>query len=171
VKYLIHFIVIIVLAGVQIGFFSYLKFFGAVPDVLLLFVVGCCLQREAEDAFFTALFAGLFADFLNGLFIGSYSASFLILALLLYLIINRLIVFELSFKYLLAVVAAATLFIGLFVWLISAVALHYGWATVAADPHVLRGLLLPELVYNLVLAYPLYALATKVHDLIYAQSF
>ncbi len=163
-KYLIYFIALIVLAGLQVGLFSYLKFFGAVPNLFLLFLVGCCLQREADDAFFVALLAGLFADLMNGLFIGSYTLSFLILALLLYLVIHQLVVFELSFKYLLTVTLIAVLFTGVLSWLVSLLSIHIGWAPVAVDFHVWWSRLPQELAYNLALSYPLYFLATWIHN-------
>ena len=37
-KYLIYFATLAVLTGIQIGLFHYLAFFGAVPNLLLLFV-------------------------------------------------------------------------------------------------------------------------------------
>lgn len=163
-KYVIYLIVIIILAGIQTGLFPYLKFFGAVPDLLLLFVVGSCLQREAEDAFFVALLCGLFVDLQNGVFVGSYTLSFLLLALLLYLVIGRLVVFELNFKYLVAATVAAVVFTGFLAWLISAAAVHFGWAAAAIDPHIWRSRLPQEIAYSLILCYPLYSLATWTHN-------
>jgi len=166
VKYLIYAIAIILLAGIHIGLFGYLKFFGVTPNILLLFVVGFCLQREADDSFFIALVAGLFLDFLNGLFIGSFTLAFLLLALLLYFLIHRLVVFELSWRYLLAVAAASTVLADIFAWAASTAALHFGWAQVSIDAQVLKRHLPLEILYNLLLAYPLYALATWLQNFI-----
>lgn len=163
-KYFIYFIILIVLAGLQSGLFRYLKFFGAVPDLMLLFVVGCCLQREAEDAFFVALLAGLFVDLQNGVFVGSYAFSFLLLALLLYLVIRQLVVFELNFKYLVAATIVAVVFTGFLAWLISGLAEHLNLAVAAIDPHIWRSRLLPEIIYDVILCYPIYALATWIHN-------
>lgn len=170
-KYLVYFFVIVLLAGVQTGLFSYFKVFGAAPDLMLLFVVGCSLQHKAEDAFFVALIAGLFADFLNGLFIGSFTLSFLLLTMLFYLAIRQLVVFELSFKYLLGVVVFSLLFTSVLVWLFSSLGVHVGWSEVTVNATVLRRLFILELIYNLIFAYPVYALATYIHHKIYARSF
>jgi rod shape-determining protein MreD len=163
-KYLIYIFVIVVLAGLQTGLFPYLKFFGVVPNLLLLFVVGTCLQREAEDAFFVALLCGLVVDFQNAVFVGSYTVSFLVLALLLYLAIGRLVVFELNFKYLVVTAALAVVFTGFLAWILSVEATRVGLAVAAIDGHVWRSRLPAEILYNLVLCYPLYALATWVHN-------
>jgi cell shape-determining protein MreD len=163
-KYIIYFIAIIILTGINIGLFGNLKLFGISPNILLLFVVGSCLQREAEDSFIVAFISGLFLDFLNGLFIGSFTFSFLLLTLLLYVIIHRLVVFELSWKYLLAITAAATIFINLAAFGINQAAFHYGWSQVSINLHVLTNRLPLEMLYNLALIYPLYALAIVLHN-------
>jgi rod shape-determining protein MreD len=165
-KYLIYFITVILLVGIHIGLFGYFKFFGVTPNVLLLFVVGCCLQREADDSFFIALVGGIFLDILSGIFVGSFTFAFLLLALLLYFLIRRLVVFELSWRYLLAVTILATIFVNLFAWAADAVAFHYGWSQVVINIQVLKTHIPLEIVYNLLLAYPLYALATWLQNFI-----
>ena len=165
-KYFIYFIACLLLVSLQIGLFGLLPIRGVAPDLLLLFVVGCCLQPEADDSFIVAFFAGLFLDFLNGFFVGSFTFGFLSLALLLSITIHRLVVFELSWKYLLTATAAATIFVDVWVVLANAIGFHYGWSVVAINWQVLQRHVPLEIVYNLVLAYPMYALATWLRNLI-----
>ncbi len=165
-KYIIYVIVIIILAGLQVGLFGFIKLFGAVPNLLLLFVVGCCLQRDTADSFFVALIAGLFLGFSSSILVGSYSLVFLVLAALLYFIIYRLVVFELNWKYLLAVAAGATIFVEICVWGISKLGTHYAWSAVSLDIFILRRNLVFEVIYNLLLIYPIYLLATSINHII-----
>jgi len=159
-KYFIYFAAIIILVGINTGLFPYIKFFGVQPNLPLLFLVGACLQRDAEDSFFIALCAGLFLDTLSGIFIGSFTFGFLLLALLLFVVIHRLVVFELSWKYLFAVSIFATVFTQACAWAINSAAFHYGWSQVSLNGSQLRNKIVFEIIYNLILAYPLYAFAT-----------
>lgn len=163
-KYFLYLLTIIILTGIQIGLFHYLALFGTVPNLLLLFVIGSSLQREAEDSFFLALVGGLFLDFSSGLLIGSFALGFLLLALLLYFIIHHLVVFELSWKYLLTVTAVATVFVDACVWLFNNFAYLHNWSTVLVSGQLLRARIVPEILYNLLLAYPLYVLAIWLHN-------
>jgi hypothetical protein len=58
----------------------------------------------------------------------------------------------------------AVVFTGFLAWLISAAAMHANWAAVAIDPRVWRSRLPQDIIYNIVLCYPLYALATWIQN-------
>ncbi len=165
-KYLIYILVIIILTGLQIGLFSYLKLFSVAPNLLLLFLIGVCLQRGSEDSFLVAFLSGLFLEFSIGILPGSYSLPFLILAALLYFVIYRLVVFELSWKYLLAVAIASTIFVELSAWLIGKVALHYSWTIAVVDFGILKRRIIFEIIYNTALIYPIFILAVWINNII-----
>ena len=165
-KYFIYCITVIVLAGLNFGLFGYLKVFGVAPDLLLLFVVGASLQRDADDSFYIAFLGGLFMDFYNGLLAGSFTIAFLLVSLLSYLFIHKLVVFELSWRYLFAATILSTVFTALFVWFVTAAVFHAGWMQNSIDIRLLRSHLLIEIVYNSLLAYPIYILASWLKNFI-----
>ena len=66
-KYLSYLFWLTILAGFNFGFFSNLSFFGAAPNLFLLFVVlAGSLKEDIFERLFIALIAGLFADYFSG---------------------------------------------------------------------------------------------------------
>jgi len=165
-KYLFYFFVLVILAGLQTGLFSYFRFFGATPNLILLFILGVCLQREGGDWIFVALMGGLLTDYSTGMLPGTFTISFLSAAVLLYLTIHNLVVFELNWKYLVGVVILFTLIANLLSWIISNFALMHSWTQAAIDLRVSAAQFLPATIYNIALAYPVYMLASWLWQLI-----
>lgn len=169
-KYLIYLIAIILLVGLQIGLFSELRFFSAVPNLLLLLVIGSSLQREDVDAFFIALVSGLFLDYYTGLFIGSFTAAFVISAVVLYGVLHSLVVFDVSIKYLISITIGMTIFVHVFIWALNAFSFRFGLSVASMDAGLLRGPLLGAILYNCLLAYPMYLASTWLKNLtLYVQ--
>ena len=163
-KYTIYFIIIILLVGLNVGLFKYIPFFGAVSNLLLLFVVGVSLQREAEESLFIAFISGIFLDYYNGLFIGSFAISFLSVSIIIYFFIHQLVVFELSWRYLFTIVTLSTIFTACLVWALNVLAIHFNFPAAFIDTSELHFHLMAEVIYNLLLAYPLYLLATYLKN-------
>ena len=66
-KYPAYFFWLCLLAGINFGIFSNLTFFGAVPNLFLLFVIfSASLKGDLFERLFTAFLCGLFADYWNG---------------------------------------------------------------------------------------------------------
>lgn len=164
-KYLIYIVSIIVLIGIQVGLFSELRFFSAVPNLSLLLVIGFCLQREDTDAFFIAILSGFFLDYNSGLLLGSFASVFFIVALILHMVLHSLVVFEVSIKYLVSITIGVTIFVQVYIWLIHMVGFHYGWSSLYVDPYVLKTPLFATIFYNCLLAYPMYLAATWLKNL------
>jgi len=161
-KYFFYLIAIVLLLGLNIGFFPYFKIFGAVPNLLLVMVVIAGLDKESFDCFYIAFLGGLFLDFQTTAPFGSFTASFLVIAGALQLIVNNFLVFEITWKYAIAFLAGATVLSYAIFWGISHLAAHLGFIGISLNSPALKARLLQEIIYNTILLLPIY----KLMDLI-----
>lgn len=170
-KFIFWFITVGVLHALSLGIFGQVRLWGTPPDVLMLLVVFLALEVHEPESidpsvlFFAALIAGLFRDFSSGLYFGSLSFAYLILAVLVREFFAKLTLYQSEFKYLLVVVAAAVVFLqgwqiiySLAFWKLHFSQGYFSW-------RILRATLLPALIYNLLLAYPMYWLIKKLKSL------
>jgi rod shape-determining protein MreD len=154
-KYIIYFFTIIFLLGINIGVFSYLKIFGAVPNLLLIFLVVLFLQSGHEDYFVLALLSGLLLDFYAGTFPGSFAFAFLFLGVLLSICIRYLLMLESDWKSLLSVLTVAVFFVAVFVRLYSLAVVWLHWSPQVLDFQGFWLKTVAELAYSLLLLYPM----------------
>lgn len=155
-KYLSYFFWLTILAGLNFGVFSSLDFFGAVPNLFLLFVVlAGSLKENLFERLLVALVCGLFADYFSGGSFGGYAFSFLFLCLLLQGFKASFSLVEMDWKYFLAVFVLAYIFTGLFVWLYNFAAFRLHWTGFYNSFLSLVQKWPTELVYNLVLLLPM----------------
>jgi rod shape-determining protein MreD len=165
-KYFLYFIAVIILAALNVGLFSHLKFLGAAPDLLLLFVIAFSLEKDNDDNFIVATMSGLMLDLYSGLMIGSFALSFLLVAILLQLFLKRFLVNDLTWKtVVLMVVAATALATGSVVGL-NALAGAASLMPFYLVPRAALAHLLPEIIYNIALLYPVYLAASWLKSLI-----
>ena len=154
-KYLSYFFWLTILAGLNFGVFSSLDFFGAAPNLLLIFVVLAGSLRESIfERLLVALICGLFADYFNGGFFGGYSFSFLFLCLSIQVARTFLTLSVMDWGYFLAVFVLAFVFTGLFVWLYNFAVFRLHWTEFHDSFTGFAQKWPAELVYNLVLFLP-----------------
>ncbi len=79
-KYLIFLLGIIFLVSINMGFFSYLRIYLTLPNLLLMSAIVFPMLSQKDDFIFFAFFCGLFADFFYSIYFGPFAAAFLIAA-------------------------------------------------------------------------------------------
>lgn len=158
-KYLIYFVVIILLVGINAGMFSYLKIAGAAPNLVFLLVIFFALDKENYDFIFLAFCGGLFLDFFSGGPFGGFTLILLLTGFLLRLLANRLLISETNWKYLAAVLAGVVFISGVILKLYGVAVFKLGWPGQYPDFQIFSSRFFPEYLYNLLLMYPVYRLA------------
>ena len=154
-KYLSYLFWLTILAGFNFGFFSNLSFFGAAPNLLLLFVVlAGSLKEDIFERLFIALIAGLFADYFSGGFFGGFVFSFFFLCLLLQASKASFTLAEMDWKYFLSVLIFSYVFTGAFVWCYNFMAFRLHWTELYTSFFGFVKRWPPEIAYNLVLFLP-----------------
>ncbi len=165
-KYLLYALTIIVLAGLNIGLFPFIRIMGAAPSLLLVFLTISALEKDSLDFIFIAFCGGLIADAYSGAYFGAYTLAFLLLSLLLYLTVQRLFAVNMNWKYLVVTMAIVTIFVNCAVWLYSVLVYKAGLAPLAIEWHLVRKLILPESAYNILMLYPIYILSVFLRNTI-----
>lgn len=167
-KFIFWFITIVIIYSLNLGVFGQIRLFGAMPDLLMLLVAFLALEVyepesvEVSALFFAALLSGLLRDFASGLYFGSLTFAYIILALAVREFFAKFMLYQSRLKYLLAMVAVAAIFMqgwqvlySLAFWKLHLAESYLSW-------RILRARLLPALVYNLLLAYPMYWLSKRL---------
>lgn len=158
-KYLLYMVAVVVLLGINVGVFPSLKLMYGMPNLLMLFVMVLSLEVGDRDYLPVAFAAGLFLDFYSGVPVGGFALAFMLLGLIMQAVSSRYLVLELNWKNLLAFMAASYVFTHTFIWLYSTLLHRFGLTQVVVEFPVLWQKLLPELLYNALLLFPIYWLA------------
>ena len=165
---LLNIFAIIFLLVVNIGFFGQLKLYGALPNLLLLFVLIVALDKDIKNGYlYLALLAGLLLDVHAGVLFGSFSFGLLILALCLSSLAEAVVVIPSKWEYLGLVVLAATFLLHFFVWLYAYGAFRLGWVSLPLAAPFFSSRLLVEAAYNLACLYPVLRLFTWLKQMEY----
>ncbi len=128
-KYLIYFIAIIILLGLNLGIFNFFPIFGHVPNLLFLLSLFFALEKKDYDFFFTAFICGLFLDFYSAGFFGAFTLAFLTVSVAIHSFVNNVFVFEINWKTLSAALFTGMLFLTLIIWLYGLVVFKFSWTT------------------------------------------
>ena len=169
-KYLIYFFTVVLLFSLNVGVFSYFPIRGALPNLLLIFIVVIALlKEELPEIYFVAFLSGLFLDFSTGVFFGSFTLAFLLLSFLFSLVLERILSFEVNWKYVIAFLVVALFFVNACIFSYNWAAYHIGWAQFDIEIKVIRDQFLPAVFYNLLLLYPVYVVASKLRDFFASQ--
>jgi hypothetical protein len=161
-KYFFYFLAIILLLSLDIGFFSHLKFFGAVPNLILVLLVVSALDRESLECFFIAVVGGIFLDFYTASYFGSFSFAFLILAGLLQILVNNFLVFDIDWKLGVAALTVSTVLVHFFIYLFNLAVVGLGIG-MGQSPYLLdKTKIFFELLYNLMALLPTYKLLDAI---------
>ena len=155
-KYLIYFLAIIFLLGINIGLFGYIPFYGQIPNLLLLFACFFAMEKQSYDGFYVCLFAGLFLDFFSTQFFGGFTVAFLSLGLVLHLMFNYFLAMEVNWKMLGGVLCAVLILFYGSLWIYGFLVYKFNLAHSYLSLADYSRNLLPALVYNLLLMYPIY---------------
>ena len=163
-KYIAYTIGIIIALALQAGLFGYFKIWNTVPNLLLLMVITLSLEKEDYDFFIVSAIAGLFLDLYSGSFPGTFMFGFLFTAYLLHLTAQSVVVYETNWKYLAGFLLGAMLASYLWAWGYSNFVFKLGWWPMYISGQDIRHIFLAQLLYNAVLAYPVFNATRRVKE-------
>ncbi len=162
-KYLVYLVVIYLLLILNFGVFGELRLIGAVPNLMLLFVISLALISESLEFVAVALFAGIIWDTYGSLPIGSFALGFVIVGLLANLLFRKVFFYNFNWKHFPLAVISGIIVLSLWLWIYTATLAHFHLALFPINFKQLLHSLLPTLIYNLLLMYPVYGLTIAVN--------
>jgi rod shape-determining protein MreD len=162
-RYIFYILAVVLLAGISLGVFSQFRLFGASPNLLLLFTLSLAVKQDNLDFYFIAFLAGIMLDVLTGAPLGSFATFFLVAGFVTHQLFANIIFYVFNLKHLPLLVVVSVGVMPLWLWAYSRVLLGLH---IAIAPISLRGMelqLLPSLVYNILLMYPVYWFASTLY--------
>ena len=163
-KWFIYILFIITVVVLNQTLFRVIEFGFFVPDLLLLFTLA--VVWSFNNLIF-GLLGGTWLEILTGLPVGSISLGIMLVGSLAHVILNRWLFSEKPWQYFLGAVALGTLLIRLWMWFYTSLLAH--WEFTSTSFAVVWQGLLPALLVNLLLIYPIFALVEMLAR--YVQSF
>jgi len=157
-KYFVYLFLILILLGLNVGLFNYIRIFGQMPNLLFLLALCASLEKNDFDFYFIAFVGGLFLDFFSTGFFGGYTFSFLVVSLLAHFFADNVLVSGFNWKTLSGVLLVGFLVFSWVWWLYSFVSVLLGLAPDFLSLKEFLLTLVPGIFYNLLLLYPIYIL-------------
>jgi rod shape-determining protein MreD len=135
--------------------------FGGSVNLLLLFVVCAALADDSSAFLWAAFLSGLLLDASSGLAFGTYTVAFLLVALLIKYATATIFSSEFSPATLVGFVAAAYFFTVAALYAGSVIASRYA-AAAPLSPLFVNEKIWLDLAFDLIFAYPMYALTAAI---------
>lgn len=164
-RYLVYFIIVLVLFSLTlVGLGSWLSV-SALPSLLFIYTLVLSIQNE-DGFYFFAILSGLYLDFSTNAYPGSYLFGFLVTVFLIRVVFDKLLFSERPARYMLIVTVCGTYFLAYWVYIYNQV---FVWLRVEEVVLVFwprPGVVLVQMLLHLVLLYPIYALDQYIQKLL-----
>lgn len=174
-QYIIYFFIVIILSGVNFGADPGLRFFGVLPNFILILLISLGLSKaRPELSFFVAFFGGLVLDFSTGVLFGIFTITLLFLVFILKLITENFMIADISWKHQVFIFILMLILFNLFLYYLNFAAFYFHWVKQMIDFSILKMEFLPSIIYNLLLFYPFKRLVEAINSFeknFYAKSF
>ncbi|MEZ4179935.1 MAG: hypothetical protein R3B41_00230 [Candidatus Doudnabacteria bacterium] len=129
-----------------------------VPNILMLLTLALVVLVEDLDFLFFAVLGGVWLDITTGLPIGGTTLGLLSLAMLAMWLTNKWLLAQKGPRYFLGAILLGTIFLKTWIWLYAALAQLVGFPIEVWSFVDNLKTLLPQLLMNLLFAYPIFAL-------------
>ncbi len=148
------------------GLFNNLQIQSQIPNLLFLLTLFFALEKKDYDFFFIALISGLFLDFYSGSFFGGFTLAFLVVSLCAHLFVTNVLLAELNWKTLSAVLLVALAFFSLIIWVYGLMAFKLSWTVQYTGIKIFISQFLVNFFYNWLLLYPVYLFFTFLRNFV-----
>lgn len=165
-KWVIYILAVAILVIINQTIFNLYEFRGFIPNLLLLFTLATIVSFEEWDFIFLAIFGGLWMDVMLGLPVGSNILGLLIICLLMVWLLNQWLLATKNWRHFLGAILIGSIFMHLWIWFYSSAIQAIGWHWVSVDTEIMLKTLLPGLLANLLLAYPVFIFVELIAGLI-----
>lgn len=155
-RYIIYIIITGALVALTFGLFSVWGWHGFVPNFLLLMIVSLALAFHNSDYLLVAFLGGIWFDILYGLPLGSFSIPFILIGGGSSAIFQRWLFTEVTWRHFIITIAVATVALDFWLWLYTNLLFTVHWSPLAISGSQLLHNVVPVLIANVVLAYPVY---------------
>lgn len=161
-RYIFYIIITGAIVALTFGLFSVWNWQGFVPNLLLLTIVSLALAFHNEDYLLFAFLGGIWFDILYGLPLGSFSIPFILIGAGSSAVFQKWLFTEVTWRHFLATIAIATIALHVWLWLYTNLLATVHWGHIAISGAQLVRVTIPELIANLVLAYPVYIIVELI---------
>lgn len=168
-KWLLYILLIVIAVVINQTLFRIIDFGYFVPDLMLLLSLAVVWSFTNYDYLWFGLLGGTWLEILAGLPIGSFSLGLIFTGSIAYLVLNRWLFSEKPWQYFLGAVVLGTVLVRIWLWLYSNLLAGMEISTTAASVSVNWSSLLPAIIVNLLLIYPVFALIEIIAK--YLQNF
>lgn len=168
-KWVIYITAIVAVVILNQTLFRVIDFGFFVPDLLLLFTLAVVWSFNNYDYIIFGLLGGTWLEVFAGLPVGSYSLGLILIGSIAYIVVNRWLFSEKPWQFFLGSVILGTVIMKLWLWLYVNLLANMEMISIALSINMVWRTLLPTLLVNLLLIYPVFAsieLAAK-----YLQNF
>lgn len=168
-KWLFYILFIVFTVVVNQTLFRVVDFGFFVPDLILLFSLAVVWSFTNYDYVLIGLLGGTWLEVSSGLPVGSVSVGLILTASAAYLVLNRWLFSEKPWQYFLGAVVLGTVLIRVWLWLYANILAGMEISNTAPSVAVNLRALLPAILVNLFLIYPVFALVELMAK--YLQNF
>lgn len=168
-KWLLYILLIVIAVVLNQTLFRVIDFGYFVPDLMLLLTLAVVWSFTNYDYLWFGLLGGTWLEILAGLPIGSFSLGLILTGSIAYIVLNRWLFSEKPWQYFLGAVVIGSVLIRLWLWLYTGLLASMEISASSASVNVNWPSLLPAIVMNLLLIYPVFALFEIIAK--YLQNF
>ncbi len=155
-------ILVLIFTSLQLGVISRIPLQNGMADIVLLFIIVWCLNRQAKNFYIPALIAGGLVTFISSIPVPGVLLSYILAAVLTRILVNRL--WEMPVFSMLIITIVATFLQHLIYILV----LQFQGSPVPFLSS-LSGITLPSVFLNIILVFPMYLLVHDAQKLVYQE--
>lgn len=157
-KWFIYILVIALIVVIQQSLFNIFQLGLYAPDALFLTALALVWATNNFDFLIFAILGGFWTEINYGLPVGTIILSLIIFGSVAYLVINRWLFSDKSWVHFLGTVAIGTIFINLWNWVYISLLRTFEWSSVSISAGLFLRSIIPALIVNLLLTYPVFIL-------------
>jgi cell shape-determining protein MreD len=156
-------ILVLAFTSLQLGVVSRIPLQNGMADIVLLFIIVWCLNRQAKNFYIPVLIAGGLVTFISSLPVPAVFISYILAAVLTRLLVNRL--WEMPVFSMLIITIAATFLQHLIYILI----LQFQGSSIPLLSS-LSEITLPSIFLNIIFVFPMYLLIRDAQKFVYQEA-
>ncbi|RJQ43740.1 MAG: hypothetical protein C4545_02575 [Anaerolineaceae bacterium] len=156
-------ILVLIFTSLQLGVVSRIPLQNGMADIVLLFIIGWSLNRQAKRFYIPTLIAGGLVSFISSIPFPGVLISYLVAAGLTRILVNRL--WEMPVFSMLIITITATFF----QHLVYILMMQFQGMSVPFFSS-LEGITLPSVFLNIILAFPMYLIVHDAQKIVYQEA-
>lgn len=154
-KWLLYILLILLVVIIDQSVFNVFHLRSFTPDLLLLFTLAVVWSFNNFDFLIFAALGGFWMEVMTGVPVGSMIVGLILVGSMAYLIINRWLYSEKPWQYFLGAIILGTVIIHVWSWVYTGILFAFKWSPVVVTSGTMLRSLLPAILVNIVLTYPI----------------